>query len=288
MGILYAGISIFCSLAVAQFLKIAETRKISVFKILAVNYLVACGISFFSSREYGAGSFSLMDSPSIGLLILVGGLGFFFIANLWVYSRSIDKIGMGISIAAMRMSLIFPIALSLLYFNESLVWLRYIGIIVAFVALILMLPKIKRQEFSGLSDAWLPILIFIMTGFVDSGIKVYEEVFSAGISEDLFLSGIFFVAFLFGMGMLVRQRDLSFSLREIGYGAATGVVNLYSSVFLIYALQLMPGSVVFPMINVSLVILGTLIGVWFWKDQPTRRQWIGLAFAIVSITLLLI
>lgn len=286
MGIFYIAVSIFCSLAVAQFLKIAETRKISVFKILAVNYLTAFLVSLFSAPEWTSLGQSLQEL-SYSVYALAAMLGVFFIANLWVYSRSIDRIGMGISIAAMRMSLIFPIGISLLVFQESLVWLRYIGIVVALGALILMLPKIKKNNISGLSDAWLPILILIMTGFVDSGIKVYEEVYSSQLSEGLFLSGIFLVSFFCGMGMLIYQNDLHFSFKEIGYGIATGVVNLYSSVFLIYALQIMPGSVVFPIINVTLVVLGALVGIWFWKDQLTKKQWAGLILAIISIILLL-
>ncbi|MTI86648.1 MAG: hypothetical protein FH748_01625 [Balneolaceae bacterium] len=285
MSLFYIAVSIICSLSVAQFLKIAETKKIGVFKILAVNYLTAFFISYASSSE----KYDIVDSMAAldgWVYILAGVLGIIFIANLAVYSRSIDRIGMGISIAAMRMSLIFPIALSLWVFNESLVWIRYVGIVTAFIALLLMLPRFTKKKITGISDAWLPLLIFIMTGFADSGLKIYESVYSAEISEGLFLSGLFLVSFIFGMGVLIYRRDLKFSAIEIGYGVATGIVNLYSSIFLIYALQSMPGSVVFPIINVCLVILGTFVGIWFWNDQPTKKQWFGLLVAIISILLL--
>ncbi|MDR9415929.1 MAG: EamA family transporter [Gracilimonas sp.] len=214
-------------------------------------------------------------------------MGIIFIANMVVYSKSIDRVGMGVSIAAMRMSLIFPIAVSLFVFGEMIGFLKYIGIIAELIALLLMVPKIKTRRISGISDAWLPVLIFLFTGAADVGLKVYERLFVSDISENNFIAGIFLVSFIVGTGILLKRKELHFSFKEIGYGIATGVVNLYSSIFLIYALKLMPGSLVFPIVNVSLVILGTVIGIWFWKDKPSVKQWSGLAIAIISLILLL-
>lgn len=286
MAFLFIFLSIFCSLSIAQILKIAENNKMRVLNILVINYLAGSLISLFNSTEFGSESLILIDQGFllVGMMIL---LGLIFIGNLVVYSRSIDRVGMGVSIAAMRMSLIFPIAVSLFIFGEELASIRYLGILMALVALLLMVPRIKTKRISGISDAWLPVLIFLMTGAADTGLKVYERMFASQLSEELFVSGIFFISFLTGLWILIKRRELHFTFKEIGYGIATGIVNLYSSIFLIYALKLMPGSVVFPIVNVSLVILGTLVGVWVWKDKPTVKQWSGLAVAVISIYLLI-
>ncbi|MAL16442.1 MAG: hypothetical protein CL670_10305 [Balneola sp.] len=285
MGLLFIALSISCSLSIAQILKLAENRKLDVLKILVCNYLAGFLISLFNSKEFSVFP-EVSPNPEIWLIILAGVLGITFIANMVVYSRSIDRVGMGVSIAAMRMSLIFPIGISLFVFGEAIGGFKYFGIILALASLLLMVPRIKTKSISGFSDAWLPVLIFLMTGAADTGLKVYERLFSTQVSEDLFVSGIFFFSFLIGLGILIKRKELHFSFTEIGYGIATGIVNLYSSIFLLYALKLMPGSVVFPLVNVSLVVLGTLIGVWFWKDKPSIKQWSGLAVAIISIILL--
>lgn len=286
MAYLFIFLSICCSLGIAQILKIAENNKMRVMSILVVNYLAGALISLINSSELGTGNLIHIDhSLIIGIMMTL--LGLIFIGNLFVYSRSIDRVGMGVSIAAMRMSLIFPIAVSLFVFNEELASVRYFGIVLALGALLLMVPKIKKKKISGLSDAWLPVLIFLMTGTADTGLKVYEQLFRSELSEDLFVSGIFAVSFFTGLIILIKRRELHFTFKEIGYGIVTGIVNLYSSIFLIYALNLMPGSVVFPIVNVSLVILGTLIGVWIWKDRPSKKQWSGLAVAVISIILLI-
>lgn len=286
MALLYIVLSVSCSLSIAQILKLAENRKMRVLHILVINYIAGALISVFSSNEVQSLTPLDLQWPFwLGGIILL--LGFIFIANMVVYSKSIDRVGMGVSIAAMRMSLIFPIAVSLFVFGEMIGSLKYLGIVAALASLLLMVPRIKTRQISGLSDAWLPVLIFLFTGAADVGLKVYERIFSASISENLFVSGVFFVSFLVGVGILIKRGELHFSFKEIGYGIATGVVNLYSSIFLIYALKLMPGSLVFPIVNVSLVVLGTFIGIWFWKDQPSVKQWSGLAIATISLILLL-
>lgn len=286
MGLFFISLSVFCSLSIAQILKLAENKKMRVLHILVCNYLAGFLISIFNSTE-----FSLIPEVnshiSIWLLGLTVLLGVIFIANMVVYSRSIDRVGMGVSIAAMRMSLIFPIGISLFVFGETIGIIKYGGIILALGSLLLMVPRISSKSITGISDAWLPILIFLMTGFADTGLKIYEQLFASQISEDLFVSGIFFISFLVGGSILIKRGEINFSYKEIGYGIATGIVNLYSSIFLIYALKLMPGSIVFPIVNVTLVVLGTFIGIFLWKDHPSIKQWSGLAVAIISIFLLL-
>jgi len=238
MGLLFIALSISCSLSIAQILKLAENRKLDVLKILVCNYLAGFLISLFNSKEFSVFP-EVSPNPEIWLIILAGVLGITFIANMVVYSRSIDRVGMGVSIAAMRMSLIFPIGISLFVFGEAIGGFKYFGIILALASLLLMVPRIKTKSISGFSDAWLPVLIFLMTGAADTGLKVYERLFSTQVSEDLFVSGIFFFSFLIGLGILIKRKELHFSFTEIGYGIATGIVNLYSSIFLLYALKLM-------------------------------------------------
>lgn len=286
MGLFYITLSVFCSLSIAQILKLAENKKMRVLHILVCNYLAGFLISLFNSAEFSLFP-RVSTDVSIWLLGLSALLGVIFIANMVVYSRSIDRVGMGVSIAAMRMSLIFPIAVSLFVFGETIGIIKYGGIILALGSLLLMVPRIRTKSISGISDAWLPILIFLMTGFADTGLKIYEQLFASKISEDLFVSGIFFISFLVGGSILIKSGEMNFSYKEIGYGIATGIVNLYSSIFLIYALKLMPGSIVFPILNVALVVLGTFIGIFIWKDRPSIKQWSGLGIAIISIFLLL-
>jgi multidrug transporter EmrE-like cation transporter len=76
--------------------------------------------------------------------------------------------------------------------------------------------------------------------------------------------------------------------KELSYGILLGLPNLYSSIFLIYALGELNGAVAFTAVNLMNVAGGTLLGKLRWHDQVSKLQWLGLGIALVSITLLIV
>lgn len=282
MGFIFLSLSAFFSLSVAQVLKVIEIKSLRVLNVLVINYLVALVISLFSTDWNGFSD----QTGLIPVLLHSAILGFLFIANFLVYSKSIDKNGMGISIAAMRMSLVFPILLSLLVYKEDSSTGLIIGILLTFVSLYLLVPSLKKDRRTQLKFAVLPVLLFIISGITDSGLKVFESEFSILFDESQFLASLFFFAFLTGGVILFVRSQLNFKWKELIYGTLLGVVNLYSSYFILMALKKLPGSIVFPVANLSIVFVGTFIGVIFWKDRPDKKQWAGLILASISIFLL--
>ncbi len=284
MGFLFLFLSAAFSLSVAQILKIVETKSTRVLQILVINYLVAVIISVFSA-DWSNISHQVKYIP---IWIHAAFLGVLFIVNFMIYSKSIDKNGMGVSIAAMRMSLVFPILLSLFIYYEKISIGLVLGIILSFVALILLVPASGPDKKIQFKFAVLPALLFFISGITDSGLKVFEQEFSMLIDESQFLTALFFFAFLTGALVLISRNQFRFTFKEVSYGVVLGVVNLYSSYFILLSLKHIPGSVVFPVANLAIVFAGTLLGVLYWKDKPLKRQWIGLLVASISIVLLVL
>jgi drug/metabolite transporter (DMT)-like permease len=283
MGLLYIALSVTSSLLIAHFLKVARKADQRLLNVLVINYITATIFSLMIVDKEALGQTEL----SFPMLFLGAFLGFIFIANLLVYSSSLHRIGMGISIASMRMSLVIPIALSLLIYGEHIGLLKYAGIVLVFIALYLMLPKLDFSHIEGVKDTVFPLLLFLMTGIADSSLKVYEREFTELIPEYGFLSLIFVCSFIFGMIVITYKKELSFTRKEIFYGIIIGVTNLYSSFFLILALRELSGSVVFSIVNVSNVIFGAIIGYILWKDELNNKQKIGIGVAGLSILLLI-
>ncbi|MEX0945334.1 MAG: hypothetical protein WDZ38_06615, partial [Balneolaceae bacterium] len=63
---------------------------------------------------------------------------------------------------------------------------------------------------------------------------------------------------------------------------------LFTSIFLISALEIMNGAVVYSSVNVLTVMGGTLLGVIRWKDRFTNAQWVGIFLTLFSIVLLIL
>lgn len=283
MGYFFIALSVCSSLIIAHFLKLSERSESRILNVLSINYLTAACIGF-SISEYETPLFSDDSLPVIIIALL---LGIIFIVNLFVYSSSIDKIGMGISITAMRISLVIPIFVSLFIYNEHISYLGYAGMGLVLISLYLLIPKAKEKESLGFKTALYPLLIFLFSGFIDVMLKVFEREYNHILSEYTFLGFIFLSAFISGILMLLRKKELSFKPKEIFYGIIIGIANLYSSFFLLLALKEMSGSMVFSLTNISIVLIGTIIGVLVWKDRLTMKQKTGLIGASLSILLLI-
>ena len=85
--------------------------------------------------------------------------------------------------------------------------------------------------------------------------------------------------------MIIINKDFSFHLKTILGGIVLGLVNFGSLYFLIKALQLdgWSSATVFTLNNVGIVMLSTLVGKFFFKEQLLPKNWAGIALAIVSI-----
>ena len=101
------------------------------------------------------------------------------------------------------------------------------------------------------------------------------------------MSVVFASAFLVGVATAVFRSGLSFKSREIAFGALIGIPNLFSTIFLIWAFAWLDGSVVYPSVNILVVVAGALVGLIVWKDRVTKNQWLGMALAVAAIAIML-
>lgn len=283
MSFLYLLLSSVCSLVLIHLLKAGETRNLRMLNALTVNYLAA-GIFAFSAG--GLPPVQPDFSASAPLLLFSIVTGALFIANFVVYSKSIHLNGMGVSVAAMRLSLLVPVLVSIMLYQEALSVTKFSGLLLVFAAMALLLPKKKNIRFKNINAAWLLLIIFLLAGFADASLKVYEEDFSLRMNELGFMGSVFICAFLIGLILSIARKGPLITREEFFMGALIGIPNLYSSVFLIYALQGMDGAVAYPVVNILNVTGGVLLGLWWWSDRVSQWQWMGIGIAIAAIVLL--
>lgn len=70
------------------------------------------------------------------------------------------------------------------------------------------------------------------------------------------------------------------------YGIALGLFNYLASKMLLINVALVGGAVVFPVVNASVVALTAVIGVLFFKERISKRQWTGIVLAIVAVAII--
>ena len=282
-GWLYIGLSSACSVAIAHFLKTAEFKKLSTIRVLTVNYIIAASVAFLTPAGAEI-DFQFSNAwPALLLAVVVGAI---FIANFFIYSKSVNKNGVGISVAAMRISLLIPVLLSTVWYLELLEVRQWIGVITVFGALFLLLPNKRKMIREPLSAAWLLVLLFIGTGLGDGSLKIFEVDFSSHLTKEQFMGTVFVSSMLIGFIVILATGKLKFTRQEVWMGVLIGIPNLYSAIFLIEALELMNGAVVYSTVNILTVLGATILGMVRWGDRLTKVQWAGIIVTIISIILL--
>lgn len=275
-----------CSVLLAHLFKLTEKKGFSTIHVLILNYGVAAVASFLISAARGSLSQSLASYTwSIAVLAFI--LGLIFIVNLFMYSKSVHHNGIGISVAAMRISLLTPVLLSVLWYDEKLSGVQWVGIGLVFLALFLLLPQEEDKKRTARRWSILPILLFFLTGFGDSALKIFEEESSQGLDPSFFTGSVFITSFFAGVVYSLFKDKKVIKKSEYKMGLKIGLTNMLTPLLLIGALQQMSGAVVYSSVNILTVISGTLLGVMVWSDRLTIRQGAGLFFSLIAILLLI-
>lgn len=285
VGWIFIVLSSACSVLIAHFLKVTEFKKLSTVKVLTVNYVIASAVAFLTPVGGAEFDFNLEAAlPAIAFAVIVG---FIFIANFFIYSKSVSNNGVGISVSAMRMSLMIPVLLSTFWYMEMMSVSQWVGFFTVIIALFLLLPNKRRMLREPKSAAWLLILLFLGTGLGDGSLKIFEADFSSYLTKEQFMGTVFLSATVVGFVAVIIKQDFKFSFQEIGIGILVGIPNLYSAIFLIKALELLNGAVVYSVVNILTVLGATVLGLIRWGDIVTPAQWAGIVATLLSILLLM-
>ena len=117
---------------------------------------------------------------------------------------------------------------------------------------------------------WLaPAALVLAIGGSDTLFKLFQET-NRPAERGLFLFSIFTTALLVCLAILaVRGRSGRGSIRagDLLAGLALGVPNQLSSLFMVQALVLLPAAIAFPLSNIAIMALTSLLGVRVWGER---------------------
>lgn len=275
-----------CSVLIAHLFKLTEKKGLNTIRVLAVNYGAAAFVSFMISATNGSLSESAANLP-LEMAVLAFVLGLIFIINFFTYSKSVHHNGLGISVAAMKISLLIPVLLAAFWYNESLSGIQWAGIVLVFFTLFLLLPAEKNKKVSAAKWSTLPLFLFVLTGFGDSALKIFEEESSPFLDASFFMGTVFLTSFIAGIAYSFSGNRYAMKRSEFVMGLKIGLPNLLTPLFLIGALEQINGAVVYSSVSILTVLGGTLLGILMWSDRLTIRQKTGLLLSLIAILLLI-
>ncbi|HMS99464.1 MAG TPA: EamA family transporter, partial [Saprospiraceae bacterium] len=103
-------------------------------------------------------------------------------------------------------------------------------------------------------------------------------------------ASLFFFAGLSGL-LFVLFQDLktgsSWKKKDIIAGICLGIPNFFSIYLIVVLLSDgWQGSILFPMLNVAIILITTLVGLFVFKEDFNRNRKAGIVLAILAIILL--
>ncbi len=288
-------------------LKICQRAQIDTQQVILFNYSSAFLLTLLPILLRMAGpdgvppqDFTLRPA-SIGACVLQGVL---FLTGFSIMDRCTMRCGVALTTASARASLILPVLLSwILLAQPAPSWLA-VGLILAAMTLI-VLPSGKDS--SSPESAAVPqsrgkaalalIAVFIAFGLSDFTLKLAQhtvEPVSAGDSVlmnrqlDALTCVIFLMASI--AGLVVCLVSGSFRKHKVGWrsllaGLALGVINIVCTSCSLKALSVLATGTFYPLYNIGIVVVATLIGVLFFKEKLRPLQIAGLAVAVAAIAL---
>ncbi|WP_405570753.1 EamA family transporter [Winogradskyella sp. Asnod2-B02-A] len=278
---IYLLLSVLSSTAIFVLFKLFSKYKIDTLQAIVVNYATAFGFGLI----FNDAKINVSEIIQTHWFIAAIGLGFLFIAIFNVMALTAQKNGLSVASVASKMSLIIPVIFGIYVNNESTEAQKLIGIALALVAV--YLTSIKQKDNSVVTKSiYLPIILFIGSGIIDTSVNH----FAPKGNIPLFLSSIFGIAaiigfFLFAYKSIATKK--SFQLKSIPFGILLGIVNYGSMYFLLLALRVenTESSTIFTINNIAILALSTLVGLVLFKENISKKNWIGITLAFIAILL---
>ena len=274
---LFLILSILCSVIVGVIFKISRKYEANPSQIISFNYITAITLCYFTfSPDLKAldNNAPLEIYTSVGILLPIV---FLFLA------LSIKFMGIAKTDAAQRLSLFIPILAAWLLFNEAFNTYKVIGVLVGFSALLFILKKPSDNT----DNKWIyPAMVLFGFGVVDILFKKIALYTVISYTTSLFI--VFLISFADSLIIVMYKLFITkenFVLKSIPFGILVGVFNFGNILFYLKAHKAFAEnpSTVFAGMNMGVIILGTIIGAFFFKEKLSKINILGLFLALIAV-----
>ncbi|EID75216.1 EamA family transporter [Imtechella halotolerans] len=284
---LFLLLSIVFSTVLFVIFKIFKHFEINILHAIIANYFTAASLGFI----FAGNTIPITSLPQQDWFPWSVMLGLLFISVFNLLGITTQKSGVSVASVVSKMSLVIPVILAFILYNEQITLIKSIGIILALSAVYLTSKKENGSLDSSKTNWLFPLLLFIGAGTLDALLKYINLHFVDASEMDIFSANTFLSAGCYGvLFLLITYIRKKFTLKpkSIIAGVCLGIPNYFSLYYLLKALDIqgLESSVVFPVNNVGVVISSTLIGLIAFKETTSLRNWIGIIFAIIAILLM--
>ncbi len=287
-------LAIICGSLFAILFKLFQRVGINASPVILMSYLVSAYIAFCIMLRNGEPQ---LDRNTFTLpAIITGG---FMAGSFYAMNQATLSHGVAVATISARMSFIIPVIGSfLLFHSDQPQW----GI-VALIALSLILIFFRRDNNvrDNSTDSnirksrdWLnPLLVFLCYGISNLLLKHLQNTAAEMGGSNTELQSLtlftFLGAFIFSLFFTLKELEgkpaPDISWKDYTAAVILGAANVGCVYFLMKSLTVIDSSVFYPVYNIAIVVIATLVGRLCFGEKLSSLQWAGIILAIVAILL---
>ena len=277
---IYLILAILCSAGVSIFMRASEKYCQGHYGILLMNYVV-CVLAGLILTGRGL---TQTDGKGMPVTIVFGVVtGLLYCGSFILLQWNVRKNGVILSSTFMKLGVIVPAVLAVVWFGERPGWNQGLGFILAITAILMIhLEKGKIRTEKAYTIGLL--LLLLGGGLGDSMAKFYDVYGNPGLGS-FFLMLSFLVSGIIS-GILVFRGGEKITKYEVLFGVLIGIPNYFSARFLLWALADIPAVITYPTYSIAAMALIGAAGVLMFREKLTKRQWGGYLLVILAVGLL--
>ncbi|MCJ7687708.1 MAG: SMR family transporter [Clostridiaceae bacterium] len=300
---IYFFLAVLCSSSIALIFKFSEGNQMNRYAVTSANYFTALTIGllmiiakpplkikfdltnlineFINVLSQNNVAFSKEASFIWAILLGIIGGAFFFLSFLY-YQKSVKENGASISGTFGKLGILVPMIFSIIFWKEIPKAIQWVGIVIALFSIIF--ANISHDENKSTSINLTLILLFLFGGMAEFQNKLFQK-YALIEYKDLFLFVIFITAFLFSLYFVIKS-DKIVMKRDLLMGMLVGIPNLFSSYFLIMALNSIPTTIAFPVYSAGSIIFISIGEVVLYKEKLSKKNEIAIVLVIIALILI--
>ncbi|MCQ2561862.1 MAG: DMT family transporter [Clostridia bacterium] len=276
---IYLILAILCSSCLALAFALAGKLKLDTMNITLINYIAACGVSAFNLfREISGGIFSpaAMSAYTLPIAICAGAAA---LAGFWFIQRSVVANGPSATTMFSKLAMVIPVLVSVLFLNEEAGLLRWIGILLAVISLVLY------NWDGGFKVNGLLLGVWLTDGWAILCSNLFARTCNP-VDNTFYLTVLFGTAAVLAAVLIIKGKGPKITLKEISFGFVLGVLNLGNIGFMVKSLQVLPTSIVSPVIAVGVILITAIAGRLFFGETFKKRKITALGITIAALVIL--
>ena len=285
---IFIALSVVCSVVVSVLLKLAPRHEVDVRQAIAGNYLVATLLTAALLDPHP----SLLELPAAhpAWRVLIA-LGVLLPLMFVVLAHSVRRAGVVVTDAAQRLSLLLPLLAAFTLFGEAFSWRKGIGMAIGLVAIACIVLRKRNPDTQAAVPGgwWWPLIVFAGMGVIDILFKRVAQLTGVPFADVLLATFVLaFVLAMLAIVWLYASGRARWQWRNAGGALLLGVFNFGNILFYVQAHRHLAHdpALVFSAMNIGVIVLATLVGVWWLGERLGRLNRLGLALAVAAVLVL--